>query len=255
MENKLTRIFLGGKLGMRFGKEWNLDVSSPAEAIRAIDINSNGELRKYLQSQGSSKFYKIAIDKKDNLIEKSEIHNRSGNNDIYILPAIKGKNSGWGKIIAAVVILVISYFFPPAASLFGSYAGAVTTALYATAASLAVGGISQLLAPTPNFSINTEGDSRGSNIFQGNAATISQGGAVGLVYGRALVTPMPISISFDNFDQSRTSNYNMGSGGNLGGEGQGFGNNYVYGYLDIFTTPAGDVTWVPAMPPTYTSPT
>jgi hypothetical protein len=70
------------------------------------------------------------------------------------------------------------------------------------AASLAIGGITQMLTPTPNFNNNAEGDSRGSNLFGGNASAISQGGAVGLVYGRALVTPMPVSISFDNKDQS-----------------------------------------------------
>ena len=66
---------------------------------------------------------------------------------------------------------------------------------------MVLGGITQLLTPAPNFNNNAEGESRGSNLFGGNASTITQGGGVGLVYGRALVTPMPVSISFDNTDQ------------------------------------------------------
>lgn len=67
-------------------------------------------------------------------------------------------------------------------------------------ASLILGGISQLLTPTPNFNQDTAGESRGSSLFNGNAAAVSQGGSVGLVYGRALVTPMPVCISFWNQD-------------------------------------------------------
>ena len=48
----LTTIHLVGSLGERFGKTWHLDVKSPAEAIRAIDVNTRGALAAYLRGPG-----------------------------------------------------------------------------------------------------------------------------------------------------------------------------------------------------------
>jgi predicted phage tail protein len=195
----LTTIHLGGKLGQLFGKRWDLQVSSPAEAIRAIDVNLKGKLKEYLFKQGKSKFYKIGVGAKDALIEEKEITHRSGRSAIYITPVAKGKNSGVGKIFAAIAIAAVTYFTFGVGGAFAN--AAIATAGYSVAASLALGGVLQLLTPTPNFNNNAQGDSRGSNLFNGNASVITQGGSVGLVYGRALVTPMPISISFTNTDQ------------------------------------------------------
>lgn len=195
----LTTIHLGGKLGQLFGKRWDLMVSSPAEAIRAIDVNLKGKLRAYLTKQGNSKFYKVGVGKKDCLVGKEELSNRSGRSDIYITPTAKGRSSGVGKILAAVALVIVAIYAPFA--LPGLTVAQTTAGLYMVAASLAIGGVVQLLTPTPNFNQNAQGDSRGSNLFQGNSAAVSQGGGVGLVYGRALVTPMPVSISFDNTDQ------------------------------------------------------
>mgnify|MGYP001603506129 CR=1 FL=1 len=200
----LTTIFLGGKLGTLFGKEWQLIVSSPAEAIRAIDINLGGRLRRYLSTEGAKKFYRVAVGHKKNDLTKEELGNRSGQADIYILPTVRGAKSGAGKLIAAVVLAVVTY----GASLYWQGAAGIGTAVtagYTTAASLAVGGITQLLTPTPNFNQDTAGESRGSTLFNGNAVAVSQGGAVGLVYGRALVTPMPVCLSFANQDVAISS--------------------------------------------------
>jgi predicted phage tail protein len=204
----LTTIHLGGKLGQLFGKKWTLKVSSPAEAIRAIDVNLRGKLRAYLSKEGAKKFYRLGVGKKDALIEKSELHNRSGNANIYLMPVAKGRNSGGAKILLGIAIIAsiaLTGGFAAggwAMASAGGGLGIVGTALVGISASLVLGGITQMLTPTPNFNNNAEGDSRGSNLFGGNASAISQGGAVGLVYGRALVTPMPVSISFDNKDQS-----------------------------------------------------
>ena len=200
----LVTIHLGGKLGAIFGKKWQLDVSSPAEALRAIDINVKGRLREYLTAQGDKKFYKIALAKKDNLLGKEELDKPSGKSDIYVLPTIKGNSTGWGKIVAAVAIVAILLITQQ----YWAIPKVVVYAAASAAASLAIGGIVQLVTPVPNFNQNGQGDSRGegSTLFQGNSTTISQGGAVGLVYGRALVIPMPISISYDNTDTYKPAN-------------------------------------------------
>jgi predicted phage tail protein len=188
--NTPVNVFLGGKLGQLFGKKWTLYVNSPAEAIRAIDINVQGKLKEYLSTKGAKKYYKVALQKKDNCITKEELTGRSGQSDIYILPVIKGagENGGILQIAAAAIIAVVNFFF------LGN-----NPYVYAFAASLALGGVVQLLTPIPKKP--NEEDSRQSTTFAGNASSVSQGSAVGLIYGRALVSPMPISLSFNNFPE------------------------------------------------------
>ncbi len=199
----LTNIYLGGKLAKVCGQaHWQLLVSSPAEAIRAIDVNLGGKLRRYLATEGAKRYYKIGVGRKDNLLEKGELANRSGQTDIYILPTVRGAGSGVGKIIAGIAIIALAFYTGGASLVAGSItAGTVGTIALGLGASLILGGITQLLTPTPNFNNSTsDAATAGSTLFNGNATAIAQGGAVGVVYGRALVTPMPVCISFTNQD-------------------------------------------------------
>ncbi len=218
-----TVIHLGGYLGKLFGARWpGMNVSSPAEAIRAVDANLKGALKQYLSTQGRDKLYRVALGRKENGVDEKGIVGPSGQQDIYILPVVRGRNSGFGKILAGIAIIALVFATGGAAlgaggSLFGITAGTVGTIGLGLGASLILGGISQLLAPTPNFNNgqDTQGDSRGSTIFQGNATTISQGGAVGLVYGRMRVTPMPISMSITSYDQSAPASFAPGQYDNV----------------------------------------
>lgn len=208
METKLTKIFLHGKLGKTYGKEWNLAVKSPAEAIRAIDVNVGGALKRQLISEGKTKFYKICLGNKNNYLEKEEIANPSGNVDIHIIPAIKGKNSGLGKVLAAIAIVIAvvalqQYELLP--SIVGTEGGIFGASMFVQTitAALVLGGVTQMLSPTQGAAYGSSNDDgRGSNIFQGNSSIVSQGAAVGLVYGRMLVTPMPVALAFNNYDSS-----------------------------------------------------
>lgn len=215
---QLTKVYLVGSLGKALGRElWELDVTSVSEALRAIDINTRGGLERYLRGPGAKRHYKIALQKKTNLIDiKEEVHNRSGRSAIYIMPTIKGRNDGWGKVAAGVVILALAWWNPygwayTAGAVAGA-GGAATSASLTIAGSLAVGfgvslvlgGITQLLTPTAR-SPQEAAEQKNSTTFQGNAATVVQGGCVPVVYGRALVTPIPVSITVDNDDLSTTS--------------------------------------------------
>lgn len=191
----LRKIKLYGKLGQMFGREWNLDVKSVGEAVRAIDANTNGEFSKYLiRGDGSKYHYKIAVKKKSNLISKEEISGSFGSGTIYITPSIKGSGK-YGQIIAGVVLIAVSYYMGGfgagaangamgSTAMYGSYIGQVGIAL-------AIGGIAQLLMSSKGES----SDQRNSYLFQGNASTVYQGTSVGIAYGRILVSPMPVCVS------------------------------------------------------------
>lgn len=184
----LRKVKLYGKLGKLFGKEWNLDVNSVGEALRAINANTNGKLEQYLyKGEGSKIQYKVCIKNKNNTISKEEINTPYQNGDIYIIPTIKGSGkNGVFQTIIGVVLIVVGVIFEQGW-------------LVKMGIGLTLGGVAQMLMPNPKVE---DTERRTSYLFQGNANTINQGAPVGTVYGRALVAPMPISISADNIDQN-----------------------------------------------------
>ncbi len=211
VQDQLVTIHLGGALGKRFGAKWPLYLSnpSPSEAIRAIDANTKGEFTRYLRGPGAKRYYKVALGRKDNLLDKEEYTRSTGKGDIYILPTVKGSKSGWAKIVVGLILIAVTYgaATPAVAGYLGTTVAVLQGVGYGLAASMILGGITQLLTPTPSFGQNSEGDSRGSNLLGGNAIAVSQGGAVGLVYGRALVSPMPISLSISAIDQQIANSF------------------------------------------------
>lgn len=200
----MTNIHLIGSLGRRFGEKWTLDVRSPAEAIRAIDINLKGALSEYLSGPARNKPYKVALQKRENVIGADEVTHRSGMGDIYIIPTIRGANSGLGKIVVGVGLLALAYFSAGAtagSSLAVLFGGATAqTTLIGFGVSFLLGGITQALTPNPQ-SPTTQSN---SFAFPGNSTSVVQGGCVPLLYGRALTTPVPIAITTLNNDISTT---------------------------------------------------
>jgi predicted phage tail protein len=195
MNENLVTIHLGGKLGKMFGKLWNLNVSSPAEAIRAISINTAGKFLEYLDTEGRNKYYKVCVGNKKNTLSSDELTGRTGKSDIYIIPVIK-MSGAVAKIIVGALLVVAGIYL----SLTGN--PMIGYALISTGLGLIVGGIIELMTPIPKMQ---KEDNRTSSVFQGNASVIAQNTPVGLIYGRVLVAPMPISLSLDNYQADSTS--------------------------------------------------
>jgi predicted phage tail protein len=199
----LTTIHLGGVLGRMFGKKWELYVNSPAEAIRAIDVNVGGRLREYLSTKGSKKYYKVAVQNKNNLLSKDEIGGRTGSGDIFILPTIRGAGDDGGllQIIIGVVLIVATWGAATAGVI--AYGSTAATIGFGLGASMVLGGIVQMLTPQPKMTKDKEG--KGSTLFPGGAVAIEQGNAVPLIYGRILTSAVPINISINNYQESNKS--------------------------------------------------
>lgn len=194
-----VKVHLGGMLGRLFGKEWDLHVASPAEAIRAIDVNTKGKLREYLSKNNGQNKYGVSLQEKKNSIGSDELKNRSGSSDIFIYPIIKGKNSGWAKVIIGAILVI-------AGVLLYAWNPIVGTILVSMGASLILGGITQLLTPVPKQNQQLQ-----SYNFQGNATVVQQGGCIPVFYGRYLVSPLPICIAIKAEDISATSNVGGGT--------------------------------------------
>lgn len=217
MSAQLTTVYLVGSLGKAMGRsEWQLDVKSPGEALRAINANTRGKLEQYLTGPARDRLYRVALQKRDNVIDTEEVGHRSGRSTIYIMPTIRGRNSGVGKIIAGA-LLIVAAIYTGQYELLGSYSTIAATVITSFGVSLVLGGIAQLL--TPKAQTNAQPT---STVFPGNSDAVVQGGCVPVVYGHALVSPIPISITITNNDVSTTAAGTLGSVDttNLPGGGQ-----------------------------------
>jgi predicted phage tail protein len=99
-----------------------------------------------------------------------------------------------GRIIAGIALVALSFLIIPLGI---AAAGAgIATAVGLAGASLLLGGIAQLLTPTPKIS-KDEGDPRKSFSFSGIQNTNRAGVPVPVVYGETLVGSVVISAGID----------------------------------------------------------
>jgi len=188
-QEKPVKIFLGGKLGKRFGSEWNLYVGSPAEAIRAINANTKGAFLRYIEKVGLDKYYKIAINSTRNRLDSNELTKEREMETLYISPIIKGRGAV-ARIIIGVVLVIVGAF----TSLWGG------TALVVVGLGLIVGGVIQLLTPIPTPPRDKSDTQVATSKLLGAPNSVSQGSALPIVYGRGIVPSRPISVSSNSYD-------------------------------------------------------
>lgn len=185
----LRKIKLYGTLAKFVGKRvLTADVSSAAEAVRFLLANWP-ELQQHMADQ----HYRVSVG--TYAIDKDELHDPAGQQDISIAPVIAGAGTV-GRIILGAVLIGIS-FIPglQAAAIFGSKL-TVGAALLSVGAGLVLGGVAQLLTPVPRTN-ETDKDPRKTYNFSGIQQTSRQGTPVPIIYGKALSGSIVISAGVD----------------------------------------------------------
>ena len=144
-----------------------------------------------------------------------ELHDPAGQQEIKIVPVLAGAGGGaGGRILAGIGLIALAFLIGPAAGGFlgigaglgsaagaGLVGGAFASAVGFIGLSLVIGGVSQLLTPTPK--INAPGtqqdnnDPRKSYSFSGIQQTSRQGVPVPIVYGETIVGSVVISAGID----------------------------------------------------------
>jgi predicted phage tail protein len=187
-------------MGKKFGKEWELDVSSPAEALRLIDANSPGLKHWIVDNREKYAAYKIICvydtGVEEALSDETFLAQRTNLVSIRFTPTVAGAGGGLGKIVVGALLLGAALFNPLA--FYGGTAlltGALGTAAIAIGSSLVLSGVIELLSPRPKTSGNGNADDSKSYYFDGATNTELQGNPVPLIYGRVLVGSHPISAS------------------------------------------------------------
>lgn len=202
----LRKIRVYGRLAKFLGQRvFEADVASAAEAVRFLVVNFP-QLEKHMADQ----HYRVSVGKY--ALTLDELHDPAGQQEIKVVPVLVGAGGGTGKILAGIGLIALSFLLPGAGafgtfSVFGQAATAggiltgIGTAASLVGASLILGGVSQLLTPTPK--INQPGtpqdnnDPRKSYSFSGIQNTSRQGTPVPIVYGETLVGSVTISAGID----------------------------------------------------------
>lgn len=168
-------IRLYGKLADQFGAEHNVNVDNGMQAILYLtridgfkDVIKEGY---YVVHNANAKINQDTLG--DDLMIPG--------NDISIRPAVVAAGGGGaGNVIAGGALIAL-----------GTIAGPAAPFLYSAGASLALGGLSMMLAP--GIDGKEEPDIR-SNLFSNLQTTVEQGQVVPIVYGtRVRVPGRPIS--------------------------------------------------------------
>lgn len=186
----MKKVKLLGELGKKFGRSFNLDIKSPAEAIRALRVNFPDFEKHLLDSDKRGVGYRVIVGKSDKTVE--ELYYPSGKDEIKIVPVIQGAGGGGGvfNVIAGAVLVAVGYAltFTPLA--------AASPYLINAGIALAIGGVIQMLTPVPNLSSdfqNNQPDNKPSYTFNGSVNTTAQGYPVPIGYGRMIVGSAVIS--------------------------------------------------------------
>jgi predicted phage tail protein len=181
-------VYLYGHLAKAYGKRHELDVKSPAEAIRAFCANYKDFKQKLIDGGG----YRVLAGKDD---RADDIHLPTSKS-IKIIPTVQG-SGGLGKIVLGAALIAASFYLPGTgyftSSLLSSFSISATAS--SIGFSLLLGGVSQLLFSPPKLE-SGEGErpeNKPSYNFNGAVNTTGQGNALQLAYGRLRVGSQLVS--------------------------------------------------------------
>ena len=198
----LRKVKMYGELAEFVGyKELEAVVKNPAEAIRFL-VTNFPKLEAYM----SNKYYQVLVGKED--LEKEDLHNPIGQEDIHIVPVITGAGGGAGRrILIGAALIGASFLFPggglfmhygvgKTAAVVGGIGTKIGTALSAIGAGMVLSGVSEMLFPMPKPE-SPEDDPRISFNFSGVQNTSRAGTAHPIVYGEVITGSVVISAGID----------------------------------------------------------
>ena len=183
----LRKIKLYGKLAKFIGhRVLEADVATAAEAVRFLLANWPE-----LEAHMSDQHYRVSIGTYD--IDLEELHHPAGAAPISFVPVVAGAGAV-GRIILGVLLVAVAIIVP--AATFGLTS---MLSIGLLGGSLILGGIAQLLTPTPKVAqgVDKQDDPRKSYSFSGIQNTSRAGTPVPIVYGETIVGSVVISAGID----------------------------------------------------------
>lgn len=193
----LKKVKLHGVLREKFGAEFELDVESVAEAVRALCILVQGF--ESFMANAHLQGIKFAVYLDDRNISEDELCFATKSSVIRISPVIDGAKSGGVIQIVVGVIMIAAAFFTGGASL--AAWGAMQAALAGAGAAMLLGGVAQMMMPSAVSSMDQNQDGNKPNFgFGGAVTTVAQGLPVPILYGQREIGGFIISANQESKD-------------------------------------------------------
>ena len=195
MTTCLRKLKLYGDLAEHLEvKEIEIDVATVAKSIQCL-LAYHPRAESYMMNRS----YRVLVEERPTELE--ELHYPAGKGNIKIVPVITGESGrGLGSILLGSVLIGAAILAPGAGFAFGKAGvgfvatGAAPSAFMAAVGNIGIalvlGGISQMLTPTPQ---TPEEDPENSFAFNSPVNTARAGLAIPLIYGERLVGSAVIS--------------------------------------------------------------
>ena len=212
---KVVKVY--GALRKRLGQcRFEFDVTTPAQAIKALCVNFPGLEKWLIDSEQDGVGYRVAISKEKVTDENpAPLLMPFSDKEVFsITPVVAGAGGSTGQILGGLALVTAAIVFAPAAGGFLGIGGsgaitsatgftlgaAASTAIGAIGASLAFTGIAQAISPQPELSSIEDGKEAAqlesfsiSNVVN----TSRQGLPVPIAYGRVFVGSAVLSSGLD----------------------------------------------------------
>ena len=205
---KVVKVY--GRLRELLGQcRFELNVSTPAQAFKALLINFPQLERFILDSEKDGVAYRMMVGRQH--IGEENIADLAlplGDREVFsIAPVIAGAGRTFTSIAIGVGLIGASFLFPGAGlfgttSFFGAAAGTgiattIGTALSAVGAGLILTGVADMISPTPEPQARKEQEQLESFTFSGIVNVSRQGIPVPVVLGRVYAGSVVISSGLD----------------------------------------------------------
>jgi len=196
-ERRFVKVKLLGELGRKFGRSYEFMALNPKEIISALSNQLDGFKEYLANAHTNGIFFKLVTTTPEG-IDYNEC--MMSCDDLVIAPVITGAGGSGGSTLGKILVGValIGLAFVPG---IGTAIIANTTAtgmitggsiLFSLGAALGLGGIADLLTPTPKKPKDNETQS--SYLFDRAAELTTQGMPIPLLYGEFLATS-PLIVS------------------------------------------------------------
>jgi len=183
----MRNIILYGPLGRKFGRYHQFNVNTVQEAVGALRANHE-EFARYIMDME----FTIFTDTGDTSVDEINFPSRG---DIKMVPIVCGAKSSFFKIIVGAALFFAAPYLPTS-TLFtiGKTAVSISSIVGGIGASMAIGGVGQLLSPVPGSRSTPDApDNKPSFTFDGVVNTAAQGNVIPVLYGKLRVGSLIVS--------------------------------------------------------------
>ena len=206
----LRKVYLEGEMGDKFGTGFQIYADSVADVMRNLEANLGEDIRKYLVDC-HDKDIGFVVEVADNAFDtEAELLMPMHKGDVTITPMAAGSKSALGKILAAIVLVIVAINAPyllqvasaptiaggvgtftyTAGTFLGLSASTISLGVGLVAVSLAMQGIMQMMAPDPAV----DQAMPETYLFNGPEQNVVQGDPVPVLYGRLRVPGQPVNF-------------------------------------------------------------